>query len=218
VKACTVDWNAVVVQHGEPRSFGPRTTEDLTMALATMHDLMLAELRELYSAETQQLMALPRMATSAATPALRRAFVHLLDETHDHVARLSDVFNLLDESPLGLKSMGMAGLIVESYSMIDRQGEETVRDAGLIAVARRIEHQEIAAYRTSLAFATLLAFSDVATLLEITLDEERAADHLLAELAEHDVNANAPAFEYVVREHTVEWAAPRRHSTAMSGR
>ena len=188
------------------------------MALATMHDLMLAELRELYSAETQQLMALPKMAMSAATPALRKAFVHHLDETHDQVARLIHVFNLLDQSPSGQKCMGMAGLLVEAFAMIDAASDDVVRDVGLIEVARRIERQEIAAYRTSHAFAMLLAYSDVANLLEITLNEEKASDHLLAVLAEHEVTTSAPVFVNESAEHPEFWAAPRRRSTVLSGR
>lgn len=188
------------------------------MALATMHDLMLAELRELYSAETQQLMALPKMAMSAATPSLRKAFVHHLDDTHDQVARLIHVFNLLDQSPSGQKCMGMAGLLVEAFAMIDAASDDVIRDVGLIAVARRIEHQEIAAYRTSHVFATLLAYSDVANLLEITLNEEKASDHLLAVLAKHEVTTSAPVFANESAEHPDFWSAPRRRSAVLSGR
>ena len=188
------------------------------MALATMHDLMLAELRELYSAETQQLMALPKMAMSAATPSLRKAFVHHLDDTHDQVARLIHVFNLLDQSPSGQKCMGMAGLLVEAFAVIDAAYDDVARDAGLIAVARRIKRQEIAAYRTSHAFATLLAYGDVANLLEITLKEEQTSDHLLAVLAEHEVTTSAPASASMVAEYPEFWSAPRERRAVLSGR
>ena len=188
------------------------------MALATMHDLMIAELRDLFSAETQLVMALPKMATGAVTPSLRKAFVHHLDETHEHVWRLVQIFELLEQSPRGASCSGMAGLLAEAAAMREQDGNDSVRDAGLLAVAQRIEHYQIAAYRTSLAFATLLAYRDTATLLEATLKEERAADELLNEIAENEVNANASESDEASDELLREWAAPRRRSPALSGR
>ena len=188
------------------------------MALATMHDLMIAELRDLFSAETQLVMALPKMATGAVAPSLRKAFVHHLDETHDHVSRLFRIFDVLDQSPRGASCSGMAGLLIEAADMIEQEGNDSVRDAGLLAVAQRIEHYQIAAYRTSLAFATLLAYSDVAKVLEMTLKDERDTDELFNELAESEVNANASESEEESEEILHDWAAPRRRSGALSGR
>ena len=165
------------------------------MALATMHDLMIAELKDLYSAETQLVKALPKMARGSVTRTLRRAFEDHLDQTNEHVARLEKIFSILGVSPRGTKCKGMEGLLEEGNEMLDEEGDETVRDAGIIAAAQRVEHYEIAAYGSTLAFATLMGHTDVAQLLEQTLNEEKAADELLSIIAENDVNGQAPSME-----------------------
>ncbi len=165
------------------------------MALATMHDLMIAELKDIYSAETQLVKALPKMARGSVTPTLRRAFEDHLDQTNEHVTRLEKIFSILGVSSRGTKCKGMEGLLEEGSEMLDEEGDETVRDAGIIAAAQRVEHYEIAAYGSTLAFATLLGHTDVAELLEKTLNEEKAADELLSTIAENDVNNQAPSME-----------------------
>ena len=165
------------------------------MALATMQDLMIAELKDLYSAETQLVKALPKMARGAVTPSLRKAFENHLEQTHEHVARLEKIFDVLGASPRGTKCKGMEGLLEEGSEMLDEDGDDTVRDAGIIAAAQRVEHYEIAAYGSTLAFATLMGHTDIAELLEATLSEEKAADELLSTIAENEVNSAAPGME-----------------------
>jgi len=165
------------------------------MALATMHDLMIAELKDIYSAETQLVKALPKMAKGATTPSLRKAFEDHLEQTQEHVARLEQIFELLGESPRGKKCKGMEGLLEEGGEMLEEEGDDTVRDAGIIASAQRVEHYEIAAYGSSLAFATLMGHTEIAELLETTLNEEKAADKLLSTIAEDEVNIAAPGME-----------------------
>ena len=165
------------------------------MALDTMHDLMINELQDLHSAETQLVKALPKMAKGATTPSLRKAIEDHLEQTHEHVARLDQIFELLGVSSRGKKCKGMEGLLTEGEEMLDEEGDETVKDAGLIAAAQRVEHYEMAAYGSTLAFATLMGHTDVAELLELTLSEEKAADALLSSIAEDDVNPAAPGME-----------------------
>ena len=165
------------------------------MALATMHDLMIAELKDIYSAETQLVKALPKMARGSVTPTLRRAFEDHLDQTNEHVARLDKIFTILGVSPRGTKCKGMEGLLEEGGEMLEEEGDETVRDAGIIAAAQRVEHYEIAAYGSTLAFATLMGHTDIAELLEMTLNEEKEADELLSAIADSDVNSQAPAMD-----------------------
>ncbi len=167
------------------------------MALATMHDLMIAELKDLYSAETQLVKALPKMAKGANTPSLRKAFEDHLEQTQQHVARLDEIFGILGSSPRGTKCKGMEGLLEEGSEMLEEEGDDTVRDAGIIAAAQRVEHYEIAAYGSTLAFATLMGHSEIAELLEQTLEEEKAADVLLSSIAEEEVNIAAPGMEAV---------------------
>jgi ferritin-like metal-binding protein YciE len=165
------------------------------MSLDTMHDLMIEELKDLYSAETQLVKALPKMAKGATTPNLRTAFENHLAETREQVSRLDQIFELLGTSPKGKKCKGMEGLLEEGSEMVDEAGDDTVRDAGIIAAAQRVEHYEIAAYGSTLAFATLMGHSEIAELLEMTLNEEKAADELLSSIAESEVNSAAPGMD-----------------------
>ncbi|HYW31698.1 MAG TPA: ferritin-like domain-containing protein [Gemmatimonas sp.] len=184
------------------------------MALATMNDLLIAELKDLYSAETQLVKALPKMAKGATTPSLRTAFEEHLVQTQEQVARLEQIFEILGSSPRGVKCKGMEGLLEEASEMLDEDGEDTVRDAGIIASAQRVEHYEIAAYGSSLAFATLLGHSEIAELLEMTLNEEKQADELLSTIAEEEVNVAGPAMEGEEGGSEEEGAAsPRRKSS-----
>lgn len=161
------------------------------MSLESMQDLMLEELRDLYNAEQQLTKALPKMAEKAATPSLQQAFQSHLRETEGHVARLEQIFRQLDEKPSGKKCKGMEGLIDEGEEMLSEKGIESVRDAGIIAAAQRVEHYEIAAYGCAVNFAQLLGHSDIVTLLEQTLSEEKAADEKLTQIAEQEVNSQA---------------------------
>jgi len=165
------------------------------MALATMHDLLIAELKDIYSAETQLVKALPKMAKGATTASLRKAFEDHLEQTQEQVGRLDQIFEILGVSPRGKKCKGMEGLLEEGVEMLEEEGDDTVRDAGIIASAQRVEHYEIAAYGSSLAFATLMGHTAIAELLETTLNEEKAADKLLSTIAEEQVNVSAPGME-----------------------
>jgi ferritin-like metal-binding protein YciE len=161
------------------------------MALKTLQDLFVDELKDVYSAEKQILKALPRLAKAAASPDLRRAFETHRQQTEGQVARLDNIFEQLGESPRGKKCKGMEGLLAEGTEMMEEEGEQAVIDAGLIAAAQRVEHYEIAAYGCLQSYATLLGHAKAATLLEETLQEEEAADQLLSELADGGVNEAA---------------------------
>ena len=161
------------------------------MSLESMQDLLLEELRDLYNAEQQLTTALPKMVEKTSSPTLRQAFQTHLQETEGHVTRLEQIFESLAEKATGKKCKGMEGLIDEGEDMLAEKGSEAVRDAGIIAAAQRIEHYEIAAYGCALNFAQLLGRQDIASLLQQTLAEERAADEKLSRIAEHEVNSNA---------------------------
>ena len=165
------------------------------MSLDTMHDLMIAELKDLYSAETQLVKALPKMVEGSTTASLRTAFENHLEQTHEHVARLEQIFEMLGTSPKGKKCKGMEGLLAEGSEMLEEDGDDMVRDAGIIASAQRVEHYEIAAYGSTLAFATAMGHAEIAELLESTLAEEKAADALLSSIGEDEVNSAAPGME-----------------------
>ena len=159
----------------------------------TLHDLYLNELRDLYSAETQLLEALPKMANAATSSQLREAFTAHLEETEGHVSRLEEIFEALGEEPSGETCRAMEGLIREGEDYVKAGGDKDVRDAGLIGAAQRVEHYEIAGYGTARTLAARLGESAAADKLQATLDEEGEADQKLTEIAENEVNAEAAA-------------------------
>jgi ferritin-like metal-binding protein YciE len=157
----------------------------------TLRDLYLNELRDLYSAETQLLEALPQMADAASSSQLKEAFAAHLTETEGHVSRLEDIFEALGEEPGGETCKAMEGLIKEGEDYVKAGGDKQVRDAGLIGAAQRVEHYEMAGYGTARTLATRLGESEAADSLQDTLDEEKEADLKLTEIAENEVNPTA---------------------------
>jgi len=161
------------------------------MKLANLESLLIHELKDLYSAETQLIKALPKMAKAATSEALKSAFEEHLEQTEQQKVRLDEVFKLLDGSPRGQKCKAMEGLIEEGQDIITEEGDEVTKDAALIAAAQRVEHYEIAGYGAARAFAEILEKSDVADLLQETLDEEKETDQKLTELAMSEINLQA---------------------------
>jgi ferritin-like metal-binding protein YciE len=161
------------------------------MKLQTLQDLFVHELKDLYSAETQLVKALPKMAKAATNEDLRSGFEEHLEQTKNHVARLEQIAESREFKLTGHKCKAMEGLITEGSELISEDAEDTVRDAGLIGAAQRVEHYEIAAYGTARALATCLGYDEAASLLGETLAEEKATDEKLTELAESAINDDA---------------------------
>lgn len=157
-----------------------------------LKELYLKELRDIYDAEKQITKALPKMVKSASSTELRRAFEMHLDQTKNHVSRLEQIFEALDESPKGESCDGMEGLIEEGGDIMDEDMDAEAKDAGLISAAQRVEHYEIAAYGTVRTYANILGDKKAALLLQETLDEEKQTDEKLTSLAE-GINIKAAA-------------------------
>ncbi|HVU25816.1 MAG TPA: ferritin-like domain-containing protein [Opitutus sp.] len=149
-----------------------------------LRDLLVDELRDLYSAETQLVKGLPKMAKAASDSELKMAFESHLDETKEHVARLERVMASLNAAPKGRTCEAMKGLLEEGHQAISEDADEATRDAALICAAQKVEHYEMAGYGSVRTFATLLGEREVAETLQETLDEEGEADKKLSELAE----------------------------------
>ena len=162
-----------------------------SLNLQSFDDLYVAQLQDLYSAETQLVDALPKMADAATHPELKRAFRDHLDETRRQRDRLEQIFQSLDADPDGETCQAMKGLVKEGQEIIDADAPDDVRDAGLIAAAQRVEHYEIAGYGTVQTFAERLGRADDARLLGQTLAEEKEADGLLNQIALSVVNPDA---------------------------
>jgi ferritin-like metal-binding protein YciE len=163
------------------------------MELSSLEDLLVEELKDLYSAENQLLKAIPKMANAATSKSLKSGFEKHLKQTEGHVARLETVCKSMGVSPKGKKCKAMEGLIEEGSEVIEEDAEPEVKDAALIAAAQRVEHYEIARYGCVRTYATLLGNEKAATLLQQTLDEEGDADKALTKLAESiNVSAEEP--------------------------
>lgn len=151
--------------------------------LSTIDDLLLHCVKDLYSAETQLLEALPLMAAAASDPALADAFLFHLEETKVHVSRLEQAADLLGDSPHGLTCMGMQGLIAEGQEILETEGDPAVKDLALSGAARKVEHYEIASYCAAKELAEALGNQEVVALLQATEDEEKSTEKLLMSLA-----------------------------------
>ena len=157
----------------------------------TLQEMLVDEIRDLYHAEKQLVKALPKMAKNTTHEDLREAIETHLEETREQVTRLEEVFDALGEKPRAKPCHGMMGIVEEGNEIMQEEDAGAVLDAAIIASAQRVEHYEIGAYGTCAAWARLLGLDEVVTLLEQTLEEEKAADKKLTALAEQEVNLNA---------------------------
>ena len=158
------------------------------------HEFFVDELKDIYWAEKHLLKALPKMTKSATSPELAAAFEKHTEETNNHIATLDQVFQLLEEKAQAKKCDAMEGLIKEAEGIIeDTDAGTMIRDAGLILAAQKVEHYEIATYGTLVVFARKMGHTDVAELLQFTLDNEKATDVALTEVAESFINEQAAA-------------------------
>ena len=161
------------------------------MALETLHDLWVHELKDLYSAERQLVQALPKMAKAASSDELRTAIQNHLTETEQHSTRIEQILESFGESPRGQKCAGMEGLLEEGKDFIKEDADADVMDAGIIVNAQKVEHYEIATYGAVCEYARMMGHTEALQLLEQTLEEEKNADQLLNQLAEGGINALA---------------------------
>lgn len=152
--------------------------------LNTLEDLLIHEIKDLYSAETQLVKALPKMAKAATDPTLKEGFKTHLEETKVHVERLQQVAELLGATTRGVTCKAMKGLVEEGAETIEEQAEAPIKDLALIAAAQKVEHYEISGYGSARALAESLGLDDVVDLLTTTLDEEAATDEKLTEVSE----------------------------------
>jgi ferritin-like metal-binding protein YciE len=161
------------------------------MKLESLQDLLINELRDLHSAESQMTKALPKMIKAAHSEELRTALEDHLHETERQLERLDEIFQRLDVRVGRKKCKAMEGLIEEGKEVIAEDAEPIVHDAALISAAQKVEHYEIAAYGTAKTFALLLKDEETANLLAQSLDEESKADAKLTEVAMSGINQEA---------------------------
>ena len=163
-------------------------------AVNSLRELLIEELRDIYDAEKRLTKALPKISKASAHDELKSAIDAHLEETREHVIRLEQAFEALDTPARAKTCAAMKGLIEEGDEHAGEDyADEGLKDAAIIGSAQRVEHYEIAAYGTAIAHAKLLELDDVVALLESTLEEEKAADSKLTEIAESVVNLDASA-------------------------
>src|ERR1700716_1347641 len=161
------------------------------MAVRSLENLLVEQLRDLLSAEKQITKALPKMGKATSTEELRAAFQEHLTQTEGQIARLEQALEILGHAARAKKCLGMEGLIEEGKEHLEEEMEPAVMDAALIAAAQKVEHYEIASYGSARTGARDVGQPQVAELLQATLDEEAETDRKLTELAERIVNREA---------------------------
>jgi ferritin-like metal-binding protein YciE len=161
------------------------------MKVRTLDELLEDELKDIYSAETQLIKALPKMAKAAESNDLRSAFEKHLEQTRVHIQRIEEICSDLKSTPRGKNCAGMEGLLKEVEEIIQSDTKSASKEAALIGAAQRVEHYEIAAYGTARAHARQLGYLKAVDLLGQTLEEEKETDKKLTKVAENRVNVKA---------------------------
>jgi ferritin-like metal-binding protein YciE len=165
------------------------------MKIKSMNDLLIHELKDIYSAEKQLMRALPKMANAVSSPDLQQALEDHLEETKVQAQRLEKILTDMDIGLRVPKCEAMEGLIEEGKKLLEEDMEEQLLDAAIIAACQRVEHYEMAAYGCARTFAEILGKSDIVEILQTSLDEEGNADKKLTEIAMSQVNEEAAGGE-----------------------
>jgi ferritin-like metal-binding protein YciE len=155
--------------------------------MTTLPEILEHELKDLFSAESQLIKALPKLQKASNTPELAEAFENHLMQTKEQKKRLQEIEKILSTKLTGHTCKAMQGLIEEGEEIVEEFDPSPARDAALIAAAQRVEHYEISAYGSARALAQALGHQEIAELLNITLQEEGDTDHLLTQIAESSV-------------------------------
>ena len=161
------------------RDSGPHRCEGNKRDIMSLREVLIDELRDLYSAENQLVKALPKTAKGSESAELKQIFTQHLEETKGHVVRLQQAFELLGKKPTGKHCKGMEGAIDEVKEALGEEEEGALLDAGIVGAAARVEHYEIAGYSAAISIAAVLGEGEIVGLLKQTLAEELTASKLV---------------------------------------
>ena len=161
------------------------------MPIKTMDDLFVETLKDIYYAEKHILKALPAMVKKAGAPELKKALETHRQETQGQIARLEEVFKLVDAPARGKRCDAIEGILAEAKEQMSEIEDDSVLDAGMIGSAQAVEHYEITRYGTLIAWAKQLGHGNAVKLLEQNLKQEKHADELLTQIAESSANRKA---------------------------
>lgn len=162
-----------------------------TADIKTLDDLFVHQLQDIYYAEQQITKALPKMISKATDPQLKQSFEAHLKETEGQIKRLEQVFQMHGHKPKAVDCPAIDGILKEANEVAGEIGDKEVLDAALVASAQAVEHYEITKYGTMIAWAKRLGRDDCASVLQQTLDEEKATDQKLTAMADSKVNQKA---------------------------
>jgi len=187
----TTSKNLAVKKSSAKESESNSNSSNSSKDQSQLMELFVDELKDIYWAEKALTKAIPKMIKKASSEELIEVLESHLKETEGHVKRCEQVFGAIGKEPKAVKCEAMAGLVKEAGEIMDETEEGPMRDAGIISAAQKVEHYEIATYGTLRTFANALGLDDAASILEQTLEEEKAADKKLTEVAESSINAEA---------------------------
>jgi ferritin-like metal-binding protein YciE len=160
--------------------------------IMNLEDLLIDQLKDLYSAETQLIQSLPKIAKSVNNPELKTSIEEHLEQTRQQKDRIDQMFrHLQGGTPGGKKCVGMEGILQEGNELLTENMAPEVHDAAIIAAAQKVEHYEISGYGTAATYADMLGHKEVAQLLKETLNEEEQTDKKLTKLAKTNINLQA---------------------------
>jgi len=184
--------------------------------MESVRELLIEQMRDLYDAEKQLVKALPKLAKTASNEQLKEAFENHLEQTREHVQRLEQAFEALDQKARSKSCEAMKGLIEEGKETMEEDLEDALMDSALIGAAQKVEHYEIAGYGTVKTWARALGLDEVAELLEATLEEEKEADQKLTEVAD-GILMEAEAADQAGEEGEEVEASPRKRAGSRPG-
>jgi len=159
--------------------------------MQTLHELFEETVRDIYYAEKKILKALPKMAKKASSEDLSAAFEAHLEETEGQIERLEQIFEMLGKNARGKTCPAIDGIIEEAEEVMKEAETDAVRDAAMLATAQAVEHYEISRYGTLKSWAGKVGMTDAVKLIDETLQQEKATDVKLSELAESEINVEA---------------------------
>jgi len=161
------------------------------MSIASLEDLFVHTVQDIYYAEQQIAKALPKLGKSAGSPELKAAFEKHLEETKGQIERLKQVFNEIGQPAKGEQCPAIDGILTEGEELMAEIKDATVLDAALLSGAQAVEHYEITRYGTLITWAQQLGYKESVKLLKQTLEEEESTDSALSKLATSNVNKKA---------------------------
>ncbi len=168
------------------------TTSSKTAQNSKLRQFFIDQLQDIYWAEQKLVKTLPKLSEASHSPELRQAFDSHLNETKNHVSRIEKAFSMMQEKAEATECPAIKGIAEEGEDIIDETDDNTAqRDVGLIFAGQKAEHYEIATYGALIQLAKDMGETEVASLLQETLKEEKAADQKLTQLAESGINAEA---------------------------